>query len=1112
MIVPNLKTSKLKRSGLVNQIRVGLVLLFYFMMFSAARGKGTIVFKDKELEPIVSFDEIPVELFIKGYGKIEVYVLITDSNKLYIDIADLFNKLGVSCVRRANEDYFTGFIENESRPYVIDFQERKISVGKTSIYSPNGLFKETDIIYVESNLLNEAFGLNMIFNYRSLSIVMDANFELPMVKKARLEKIRQNVSMLQSQNEVISDTVVGRNYHLINGLAVDWAVYTNQITEQKSLNNYALGLGTELLYGEAKVGFNYYDQTKFDRRQLYYNWRWVDNDSKYIKQAQVGKVPTQSISFLGAPLVGASFTNSPNTVRKAKGTYIIRDYTEPNWTVELYLNDVLVNYTSSDASGLYVFEVPIIYGYTTLKLKFYGLLGEERVEERTMNTPYTFMPVNVMEYNVSAGVLEDETGSQFGRGEFNYGVTKSLTVGGGVEYLSKLGDQPAIPFANVAFQPFTKMVLTMKYAHDVSYSGLLNYYFGRNTFLEVDYTNYFEGQKATLNITNEELKVQLTLPFTRANVSGSTQFNFIKYSYDAFNFNQFNAVFSGRYKNYSSNITLSSNWITERDPFISSTVVFSHRMRNGLSVRPSFQYNITDSNIIRYCAGIEKRLAKMNFSASYERNVQYATNNLLFNFKYDLPYARTNISAGYSNKVLNFSESVQGSLAFGGDNGYVNKGNNSALGKGGVLLYPFLDTNGNGKRDEGEKMILITNVRVSGGKAIIDDTDFIVRISDLNAFVNYNIEFSDAILENISWRFKHHSYQILVDPNQYKKVEVPIVVMGEVNGMVYLNAEEKFKGLGRITVQIFNDQGKKVVETLSESDGYFSYLGLKPGKFIVKVDDKQLGKLDYKSSPQLHQVQIVVSEYGTVVEGLDFQITSKDAKVNAKVPNVISPETTVKFEEKILLDTITPQSIKNILGSEELFYSIKVGIYKDHSMPEELENLDTVFYEDLADGKVQYYYGFFRSLDRAIIAKNALVFRGINGTSVVTYQFGKKITIPSVVMKKEEVLKENDIPIIAVNQGNTRKNISFGKISDIKEDFFSVQIGVFRNYVPSTFFSSFKPVYYEFIIDEKIRYISGKFKTFQEARKMKYKINEKGIKDAFIVKYRGGLRDASNKN
>ena len=1107
MIVLDLKTSKLNTSGLANQIRFGLVLLFYFMMFSVAQGKGTIDFKDKELEPIVSFDEIPVELFIKGYGKIEVDVLITDSNKLYIDIADLFNKLGVSCVRRANEDYFTGFIENESRPYVIDFQERKISIGKTSIYSPNGLFKETDIIYVESNLLNEAFGLNMIFNYRSLSIVMDANFELPLVKKARLEKIRQNVSMLQSQNEVISDTVVGRNYHLINGLAVDWAVYTNQITGQKSLNNYALGLGTELLYGEAKLGFNYYDQTKFDRRQLYYNWRWVDNDSKYIKQAQVGKVPTQSISFLGAPLVGASFTNSPNSVRKAKGTYIIRDYTEPNWTVELYLNDVLVNYTSSDASGLYVFEVPIIYGYTTLKLKFYGLLGEERVEERTMNTPYTFMPVNVMEYNVSAGVLEDETGSQFGRGEFNYGVTKSLTVGGGVEYLSKLSDQPAIPFANVAFQPFTKMVLTMKYAHDVSYSGLLNYYFGRNTFLEVDYTNYFEGQKATLNITNEELKIQLTLPFTRANVSGSTQFNFIKYSYDAFDFNQFNAVFSGRYKNYSSNVTLSSNWITERDPFISSTVVFSHRMRNGLTVRPSFQYNITDSNIIRYRVEIEKRVAKMSVSASYERNVQFSTNNLFFNFKYDLPFARTNVSASSTSNIMSFSEGAQGSLAFGGDNGYLNKGINSALGKGGILLYPFLDINQNGKRDKGERMVFLSKVRVSGGKAISSEKDSIVRISDLNAFVNYNIGFSDAELENISWKFKHHSYQILVDPNQYKKIEVPILVMGEVSGMVYFNMEDKLKGLGRISLQILNSVGEIVAETLSESDGYFNYLGLKPGKYTVRVDNKQLTKLDYQSSPNLYSADIEVSEDGTIVEGLDFQIKVKELTESI---DASSSQTSQKAET--IVDNKTANPFEKISNTEEIFYSIKVGIYKDNTMPKKLRNLDPVFYEKLADGTFQYYYGFFRSMERAVIAKNTLVFSGIPNASVVSYQNGKQIPELKLDTEKVDEIKGDPTTNALESQVNTKKNTSFGRIFDNKDDFFSIQIGVFKNYVPSERLEDFAPVYYELIEDDLIRYVSGRFTTIKEAKKMKFIIRNKGIKDAYIVKYREGVRYDFNRN
>jgi hypothetical protein len=1112
MVISNLNNPKYINSLVGMKFRAGLVFLCYFMMCSAVQASEIPINKVIKLDPIISVDEIPIEIYIKGYGKIEVDVLITDRNRIYLDVKDLFYKLGISCIKSNTEDILTGFIENENRPYTIDFKERLITFEKNNVHSPNGFVKESGAVYVESSILAESFGFNMAFNYRSLSIVMDANFELPLVKKARLDKIRQNVSLLQSQNEVKSDTTIGRNYHILNGLAVDWAVNLNQLPGQKSLNSYALGLGTELLYGDAKVGFAYFDQVKFDRRQLYYNWRWVDNDNKFVKQAQVGKIASQSISFLGAPLVGASFNNSPNTLRKAKGTYIIRDYTEPNWTVELYLNDVLVNYTAADASGLYVFEVPIVYGYTTLKLKFYGLLGEERLEERTMNTPYTFMPANVMEYNVAGGIVEDVKGSHFGRGEFNYGVTRSLTVGGGLEYLSSIIDRPAIPFANIAFQPFNKMSLKMKYANGVYYSGLLNYYFGQSTFLEVDYIDYVKGQKATLNSTNDELKVQLTLPFKKSNISGSTQFNFIQYGYDTFNFNQFNAVFSGRYKNYSSNVALSSNWISNKDPFISSTVVFSYRLHNGITVRPSFQYNVTDSNMIRYRADIEKRMSKMSFSASFERNIQLSSNNLFFNFKYDLPFARTNVSTTYTNNIMSYAEGAQGSLTFGGDNGYVNKGNNSALSKGGVLMYTFLDLNQNGKRDKGEKIVLLSKVKVSGGKAVISEKDSIVRISDLNAFVNYNIGFSDAELENISWKFKHHTYQVLIDPNQYKKVEVPILVMGEVSGTVYLDTEDKMKGLGRLTVQIYDDKNRKVAETLSESDGYFTYLGLKPGSYTIRIDDEQLEQLNYQSIPRMHATIINVSEEGTIVEALDFKVKAKTANDLTQSREIVVPENVVQLDRKTVMDSISPMPLQKFADTKDLFYSVKVGVYKDHILPKKLENLDKVFYEDLPDGMVQFYYGFFRTMERAVIAKNTLAFRGILSTSIVTFQYGKKILdVPSAAVEEGKLQK--NVAIKAVDdQVMTKKNISFGKIFDNKEDFFSVQIGVFKNYVPSSRLDEFEPVYYELIEDDLIRYVSGKFSTFKEAKQMKFKINNKGIKDAYIVKYKEGVRyDLSKK-
>ena len=191
------------------------------------------------------------------------------------------------------------------------------------------------------------------------------------------------------------------------------------------------------------------------------------------------------------------------------------------------------------------------------------------------------------------------------------------------------------------------------------------------------------------------------------------------------------------------------------------------------------------------------------------------------------------------------------------------------------MLYPFLDLNQNGAQDHDEQKILLSLVRVAGAKAVISEKDSIVRISDLNAFVYYTVEFSDRDLNNIAWRFKHTTYQIMVDPNGYKRVYVPIISVGEVSGMIYLDTDSTAKGIGRMTVQIFDSEGQMVAETLSESDGYFNYLGLNPGNYTLRVDPEQLESLNYRSSPVFYKGAIRVTEDGDVVNNLDFYINSR---------------------------------------------------------------------------------------------------------------------------------------------------------------------------------------------------------------------------------------------
>lgn len=825
--------------------------------------------QDKKNKFISNFEEIFITIYTEKSFSFETDVLISDTNLIYLNVEDLFRKLKIKCL--SNENILTGFIENESNRYRIDFKKKQIKVGNLSIDITKRIIADFGVDYIEASVLSDAFGLTILFNPRSLSAKLTSSFELPFVKQLRIENTRSNISKLQGKPS-ISDTIITRNYHLFKLGTLDWSLSSFQNLNIASTTAISLRAGSELLYGEANVSINYDDQSKFNPRQIQYNWRWIDNDKKIIKQAQLGNVSSQSIALLNAPLIGATFNNSPNTVRKASGSFIINDYTEPNWTVELYINDILVDYTLADASGLYLFKVPIVYGYTTLKLKFYGLLGEERTEERTMNTPYTFVPPKTLEYSFTSGVLQDEVKSRFGQVGFNYGVSRFLTFGAGLEYLSSIPNHPFIPFAKVTFQPFPSMVLNFDYAHNVSTRGLVNVYFTESIFLEVDYTKFVEGQLAKRFSALEEVKVRFSKPFKSNYFSGFTKLNFNQSVYKSITYNQFGFLMSTYYKQFSLSSSSFINWTSSNSSFIRSLLALSYRLRNGLVVRSSAEYNLNTNNLVRLNGEIEMRVSKMYFSLSYERSIQSKNNNFFLSFRYDLPFARAGISSSYSNKSLVFSENAQGSLAFGGDNNYVHTSKNSAISKGGILFYPFLDLNQNGVMDTGEKKVLLSNVSVSSNVAVISKKDSIVRVSDLNAFVNYTIKFSNTDLDNISWRFKDNTYQILVDPNQYKRVYVPIISVGEVNGMVYLVSDKTMKGQARVTLQVYDKKGEKVAETISEYDGYFSYLGLKPGIYTVRVDESQLKKLNYKSYPLVHQIVIKESTYGDLLEGLDFKL------------------------------------------------------------------------------------------------------------------------------------------------------------------------------------------------------------------------------------------------
>jgi len=886
--------------------KLHFIIPFLFFLFITLNAKA---------QPNSDLEDISVLLQIDGVNNTyNIAALYSPEGKLYVSIEELFQVLNIPCIVNKDGNILSGFIENEERLYEINYLTKQIKNDANSYTFHNELIKNIGMIYLESSMFEKTFGLHLNFNFRSLSIKITSDFELPLIKKQRLEKTRNTIQ--KNSGVLIVDETVKRDYHLFRYGMLDWSAMSSQTKNKPVDSRFGLNLGAELLFGEANVYLNFSDRNKPDPRQQQYHWRWVDNDKTIIRQIQAGNISNKTISSINAPIHGAIITNTPTSIRKAKGEYTISDVTQPDWFVELYINNALIDYTKADAAGQFTFKVPIVYGYTVLKLKFYGPMGEERTEERIMNVPNNFMPSGVFEYKIGGGLLQDNDERYFGRGEGNYGVTRNFTIGGGVEYLSSINNLTSIPFVSVSILPMRKLTLSGEYAHKVRTKALLNYYLWSNAMFEIDYTKYTEGQKAILYNYLEERKVGLSIPVRLKSVSASTRISFKQNVYKNFTYNMADVMLSAFYRQFNINVSTYANWIDDKSVYINTNAALSVRLPKGFSFRPSAQFNLSNSELISYKTELEKKVSKAGYcSVSYEKNIISNYNSLNISFRYNLSFAQTDASVRVINQDVSLMESARGGIAFDDKNRRIFASQQSMVGRGGIAFIPFVDINQNGTFDIGERKAKGLSVKINGGRAVFNEKDSIIRIMGLEPFIYYNAELDDKDFEFITWRLNKKNYSILVDPNQFKTINIPISPVAEITGTVFFDNDSTKKGLGRVMVNIYKKDGSIAAKTISESDGYLSYLGLLPGEYYAKIDSVQLNRLQMEATPPQVDFTLQALEEGDVYNGVDFVLNHKPTEIVKQDTLAIINDTLIKTDS-LLNQNINAETIPELLDTK----------------------------------------------------------------------------------------------------------------------------------------------------------------------------------------------------
>jgi hypothetical protein len=399
-----------------------------------------------------------------------------------------------------------------------------------------------------------------------------------------------------------------------------------------------------------------------------------------------------------------------------------------------------------------------------------------------------------------------------------------------------------MPFVNASARLFSNVLLSGEKTYGVRTKGVLTYRHPSNLQVELNYIKYAEGQTAISYNYLEEKKAVISVPFHSKKFNAFSRLTLNQYTLPKSQFTSGEFLVSGIVGNVNANLTTYAVVSNAARADIHNNLSLTARLPAGIRLTPQAQYEYSEKKFSLLKCELEKGiLAKGFINLSYEKNLLMKSSSVYLSFRYNFSFAQTSLSAFVSNHMSTLTESARGSLMYDSKTSYVKANDRSNVGKGGLTILPYLDLNCNGERDENEPRAYGLRLHINGGRVENNNRDTTIHIWGLEAYTNYFIELDKSSFDNISWQLKKSTYSVAVDPNVAKVIEVPVAVVGEVSGTVYLNDGKAKSGIGRMIVNIYNNRAKLVAKMLTETDGYFSYIGLTPGKYNVRFRPTAVG-------------------------------------------------------------------------------------------------------------------------------------------------------------------------------------------------------------------------------------------------------------------------------
>jgi len=732
----------------------------------------------------------------------------------------------------------------DKRDVTLDAATRRLRIGRdVRILDARELVLSSEDVLIDRRIVEEMVGARLQFEPTALEVlVLDAD-SLPPIAAARRRQLHARLLAAPSEQRP-PDELRGLERPLLAGGTLDYLLTLNDSRPLRE-SNYLTTIGASVLGGavEGIVSGDFGGQAATGTG----SWLGVWRDRPWISQLRIG-------DGLGSgpqarTLRGFSVTNAPFLRSLDYELIPVRAPGDSTWEVESFVNGRLMRVDTLRRGSA---SVPIAarYGANVVDLVARGPGGLVQRQSHFVSLAATeFLRPGRFEYGASAGSCRFSACESAANTDLRWGLRRSVTARAGLDFQRDTTQADAWrPYAGVSWLAHPAVTAVALAQPGTELSGVLRVQPTLNRTLQVERTSIARNDPFGRSTTGAAERVGI-VGFWRP--AWWQEAAFLNVSWrnehaDAGDTQRARAALGVR------------SALGQVFPYVQMDRVsrpgvpeFNRRALGvSLFTTPSARRGAWYARIWGYVTSEWRN----DGTRSLDLTLAQTVNNSLraeaslgvqsgggprFGLRAytDLPRARV-ISTAQLDGAGGYvgTHQVQGAVFADPKRATLALSRGPLLLRGAVGGRVFLDLNANGVLDDDEQPLSGVNIRVGAASAATDANGW-YRVWDVLPFEPALIEVERLSLESPLWVPAFERIAVEPTPNSVRRVDVPVLAGGIVEGRVVVADADSSIGIGGLDVVLLSSAGRIVASVTTFGDGGFVAFGLAPGSYSLRLAD-----------------------------------------------------------------------------------------------------------------------------------------------------------------------------------------------------------------------------------------------------------------------------------